>query len=341
MALLVFGPPETRRAYIGVMRLVATALGKQPFAGDEAELVTMFAALEGCAGCHGFEEALDFSDLLGSEEPWVDSDAAITEILKGLTSESDRLEAVHAGLLVSLFADDPDPEATAAAHWVAARLGVDDVMARNIEAIANENSAASKADLFRRFLSERIGVDSKVIADHMERHNLETITTPETISKYHQLIADAPEGSLGAMMRAFYNDARFDMPGMPGAPLPVEFLGSHDVHHVLAAYNTSAQGEVYTAVFNAANASAGIGWLSVVLLQWHQGIKVGVFPEGHSHLDPEMMANAALRGSQTQTDIYDANWDWMSLLSLPLADVRESLKIPEGGQVNPGDSWSA
>ncbi|CAB4999294.1 unannotated protein [freshwater metagenome] len=77
------------------------------------------------------------------------------------------------------------------------------------------------------------------------------------------------------------------------------------------------------------------------MLQWHQGIKVGVFPEGHSHLDPEMMANAALRGSQTQTDIYDANWDWMSLLSLPLADVRESLKIPEGGQVTPGDSWSA
>jgi len=341
MALLVFGPPETRRAYIAVMRLVATALGTRPFEGDEAELVTMFAALEGCAGCHGFDEPLDFSDLLGPDEPWVDAEAAIAEILKGLTSESDRLEAVHAGLLVSLFADDPDPEATAAAHWVAARLGVDDVMARNIEAIANENSAASKADLFRRFLSERIGIDSKVIAEHMERHNLETITTPQTISKYHQLIADAPEGSLGAMMRAFYNDARFDMPGKPGAPLPVEFLGSHDVHHVLAAYNTSAQGEVYTAVFNAANASAGIGWLSVVLLQWHQGIKLGVFPEGHSHLDPEMMANAALRGSQTQTDIYDATWDWMSLLALPLDEVRESLKIPEGGQVTPGDSWSA
>ncbi|MEI8259825.1 MAG: hypothetical protein WCJ30_29560, partial [Deltaproteobacteria bacterium] len=59
------------------------------------------------------------------------------------------------------------------------------------------------------------------------------------VERYHLLVADAPEGSLGAQMRKFYDDARFDIPGTPGAPLPVEFLGSHDVHHVLAGYDTS------------------------------------------------------------------------------------------------------
>ena len=100
MALLVFGPPETRRAYIAVMRLVATALGTRPFVGDEAELVTMFAALEGCAGCHGFDEPLDFSDLLGVDEPWADSEAAIVEILKGTEggSDDDDVPAICSGV---------------------------------------------------------------------------------------------------------------------------------------------------------------------------------------------------------------------------------------------------
>jgi len=339
MALLVFGTPEARRAYVGVMRLVATARGTRPFEGSEAALVQMFAGLEGCAGCHGFDEPLDFSDLLGDDEPWASADAAIEDIALGLPDSTDRDEAVHAGMLVALFADDPDPDAASAARWVARQLGVDETMSTSIEAIANENAAVAKADLFRRFLSERIDVDRDLIATRMDRHDLASITRPETIEHYFELLETAPEGSLGATMRAFYRDASFPVPGMPGAPLPVEFLGSHDVHHVLFGYNTSAQGEVYTAVCNAANSSAGIGWLAVVLLQWHQGVKLGVFPPGHSHLDPNMVAVAAERGSQTQIDIYDAHWDWMGALSQPLDEVRDAIGIPPGGQVGPGDSW--
>ena len=339
MALLVFGPPEARRSFVAVMRLVATAVGTRPFEGNEAELVSMFAALEGCAGCHGLEESFDFSDLLGDEDPWADSEEAIEMILRGLPNETDRQEAVHAGMLVGLFADEPDPEAASAARWVANRLGVDETNAAGIEQVASEGSASAKADLFRRFLSERIAVDGDVISARMDRHDLASLTRPETIVEYHRLLAEAPEGSLGAVMRDFYQDASFDIPGMPGVPLPVEFLGSHDVHHVLAGYNTSAQGEVYTAVFNAGNASAGIGWLSVVLLQWHQGVKLGVFPEGHSHLDPEIMATAAHRGSQTTTDLYSASWDWMALLNEPFDQVCSSLGIPEGSLVRPGDFW--
>jgi hypothetical protein len=322
------------------MRLVATALETRPFAGSSSELVQMFAGLMGCAGCHGFEESLDFSDLLGETLPWSEVDEAIVMIEALLTDERDRTEVVNSGLLVAMFADSPDLDALLAARQIARSLGCDDTLIDNIVAIANESVATAKADLFRRFLSERIDVESETIREHMERHDLDAITRPSDIERYHQLITEAPEGSLGAEMRFFYSDAKFDIPGTPGVPLPVEFLGSHDIHHVLAGYNTSAQGEAYTAVFNAANAEAGIGWLSVVLLQWHQGIKLGVFPEGHSHLDPAQMADAALRGSQTTTDVYDAHWDWMALLSLPLDEVRSSLGIPPGGQVSAGSSWN-
>jgi hypothetical protein len=322
------------------MRLVATALETRPFDGSSSELVQMFAGLMGCAGCHGFEESLDFSDLLGETLPWSEIDEAIAMIEALLIGDRDRTEVVNSGLLVAMFADSPDLDALLAARQIARSLGCDDTLIDNIVAIANESAATAKADLFRRFLSERIDVESETIREHMERHDLDAITRPSDIERYHLLITEAPEGSLGAEMRFFYSDAKFDIPGTPGVPLPVEFLGSHDIHHVLAGYNTSAQGEAYTAVFNAANASAGIGWLSVVLLQWHQGIKLGVFPEGHSHLDPAQMADAALRGSQTTTDVYDAHWDWMALLSLPLDEVRSSLGIPPGGQVSAGSSWN-
>jgi hypothetical protein len=340
MALLAFGTHESRRAQVAAMRLVATALETRPFAGSSSELVQMFAGLMGCAGCHGFEESLNFSDLLGETLPWSEVDEAIVMIEALLTDERDRTEVVNSGLLVAMFADSPDLDALLAARQIARSLGCDDTLIDNIVAIANESAATAKADLFRRFLSERIDVESETIREHMERHDLDAITRPSDIERYHQLITEAPEGSLGAEMRFFYSDAKFDIPGTPGVPLPVEFLGSHDIHHVLAGFNTSAQGEAYTAVFNAANASAGIGWLSVVLLQWHQGIKLGVFPEGHSHLDPAQMADAALRGSQTTTDVYDAHWDWMALLSLPLDEVRSSLGIPPGGQVSAGSSWN-
>ena len=340
MALMAFGTHEARRAQVASMRLVATAMGTRPFDGGTADLVRMFAGLMGCAGCHGFEESLDFSDLTGDTVPWSNSDEAIAMIAALIPDFNDRVEAANSGLLVALFADTPDLEGLLTARDIARGLGCDDSLIDGVVAVASERAASAKADLFRRFLSERIAVEAETIRDHMDRHDLGSITRPPTIERYHRLIADAPEGSLGAEMRRFYSDARFDIPGTPGTPLPVEFLGSHDVHHVLAGYNTSAQGEAYTAVFNAGNATAGIGWLTVVLLQWHQGIKLGVFPPGHSHLDPAMVADAALRGSQTGTDVYDAQWDWMSLLDQPLDEVRAALGIPPGGQVAHGESWN-
>ena len=342
MAQLTFGTHDTRRAKVATMRLVATARETRPFEGSQADLVRMFAGLLGCPGCHGFDEPLDFSDLLGDTLPWSDIVDVVAMIDSLIPDLRERTEVVNAGLMVALFADDPDLEGLFVAREIAQSLGCDDALIDNVVAIAEESAASAKADLFRRFLSERIAVHPDTIRDHMERHELAQLTRPATIDDYHRRLAEAPEGSLGAEMRRFYGDANFDVPGMPGVPLPVEFLGSHDVHHVLSGYDVTAQGEAYTAVFNAANAEAGIGWLTVVLLQWHQGIKLGVFPEGHSHLDPTTMAEAWARGAQTTTDIYDAGWDWMALLDLPLDDVRAALAIPAGGRatVSPGGSWN-
>ena len=335
----VFGTPDMRRAFVGVMRIVATARETRPFDGPRSELVKMFAGLVGCSGCHGFEKSLDFSQFLGINSPWENELEGLEKIKSWLPRSEDRQEAVHAGLLISMYSPEPDPIATQVARWIAQELGVDDKFAQSIEKVANENAALAKADVFRRMLSDRTGINQEIIANQMAKHALAEISSKEMVEKYHRLLKDAPDESLGAEMRKFYKDANFDWPGMPSVPLPVEFLGAHDVHHVLAGYEANAHGEVYCAVFNAANSSKGIGWLSVVLLQWHQGIKLGVFPPAHAHLNPEIMAKAAKRGSETIVDIYNENWDWLPLLLKPLSEVRNQLGIPSGGTVESGASW--
>ncbi|MEI6372480.1 MAG: hypothetical protein WCP26_01740 [Actinomycetes bacterium] len=340
MAMLAFGNPHERRGLVAVMRMVATANGTRPFDGDRADLVRMFAGLESCAGCHGFEESIDFSDLVGDAEPWPDVETGIAEIKACLPTQQQALEAVHAGVLVALYSIEQDPEGLDAARWISKQLGASDSMVRAVTLTAGQHSKAAQADVFRRFMSKRINVDINEVRKFAARKDLGGLSNVAMIEDYHRRLDKAPDGSLGYEMRRFYSDAPFDIPGTPGTPLPVQFLGSHDVHHVLAGYDTMAHGEVYTAVFNAGNSAAGIGWLSVVLLQWHQGIKIGVFNPAHAHLDPQLVADAAQRGAATHVDVYSAGWDWVSLLDQPLDEVRGSLGVPVGGNVPPGATWN-
>ncbi|MEI7666244.1 MAG: hypothetical protein WCI65_09385 [Synechococcaceae cyanobacterium ELA263] len=339
MALLTFGLPEARRSYVLAMRMAATARGTRPFDGPQMELVKMFAGLVGCAGCHGLEQSLNFSELLGPDEPWPEVQAGIAQIAAGLPDLHQRQEAVHAALMVALYSPVPDPQATTTARWIGQELGVKDDLMAMVERIAHENAAEAKGDIFRRMLSQRTPFEQEQIANQMAIHDLASLSDSVLTKRFHELVEQADEGSVGAEMKIFYQTSGFEMPGKEGSPLPVEFLAVHDLHHVLAGYGTSPHGEVYTAVFNAANSPEGIGWLTVVLIQWHQGIKMGVFPPAHAHLNPKEMARAADRGAQLKEDICTPSWDWLSLLNQPLDQVRESLNITTCGYVKPGDNW--
>jgi len=339
--LTVFGEPAAIRGRIAAMRMVATAAGARPFSGPQADLVRGFAALSGCAGCLGLGSGLDFKDLVGEGEPWPDAEAGIALMRPWLPDEKSRDAAVYAGMMTALYAYDPDPQGVAVARRIALGLGVDDALIADVERIAGDNASTAKADVFRRMLSGRTGIADATIADQMRRGALGELSRAEYVERFHRRLEEAPEGSLGAEMCRFYADAGFDAPGKPGVPLPAEFLGPHDAHHVLVGYGTSAQGEVYTAVLNAFNSPQGICWLTVALLQWHQGVKMGVFPPVHTHLDPRITANAAERGSRIAVDLCDPQWDWFPLLGRPLDEVRRELGIPPGGLVGPGVSWSS
>lgn len=321
------------------MRMTATCRNTRQFEGAQAALVIAMAGV--CEHGHGGEDAADFSELIGSEEPCRDADAAISEIARCLTGPNDRRDASHCALIVALAADEPDALSLESARWIARRLGADDLTMRDVEASAHANAARAEADLFRRFLVWRTGAREDLIRDRLAAGLPAVPTPPESVERLRRLLGEARDGTVGSELARFYAQTGYDLPGSP-ATLPLEVLGGHDVHHILAAYDASAEDEVYLAGFEAANAAdGGADYLAVIMLQWHQGIKVGVFPPDHAPLNPAAFAGAVERGSQTRVDLSDRSWDWQALLAVPLDEARGDLGIPPGGSVAPGGTWDA
>ncbi len=320
------------------MRLVATADGTRPFAGPEADVVRAMAAVLALA--EG-DDPVDLSDLVGDAEPFATPADATAAVREWLPDRADRHEAIHAALLVPLAADDPDADALHAARRLARHLGADDPTVRDLERTAGRRAAAAEADLFRRFLTWKTDVHKHTVKRRLARHEPVVATPPEAVAEIRRRIDAAAPDTVGHALARFYADTGFDIPGTPGV-LPLAVLGSHDVHHVLTAYDAGAEDEVYLAVFTATNARVGgTDYMAVILLQWHQGIKLGVFEPDRAVLDAHQLARAAQRGADTPVDLTTGEWDWEALLDVPLEQARADLGIPPGGSVLPGGRWDA
>ncbi len=342
MSLLIHGGNAGILGLVAAMRVVATARGTRPFRGHPLELVQAFASVA-LAAQHAQERDIidDLGPLLALDEPWSSEEEAVAAIARWIPDHEQRGEVVHAALLVALDADQPDPHGLHAARWLARGLGADDATVRDVEATCRSDAARAQTDLFRRFLSWKTGLTVEVIAARMDHLEPPVLTPAADLELLRRAIREPKDGTVADQLARFYADTEFDLPGSPGV-LPLEVLGSHDIHHVLTAYDASPEDEVYLAVFNAANSQkGGMDYLAVIMLQWHQGIRVGVFDPDRARLDPRKLAAAALRGSETTTDLSARSWDFWSILDIPLDDARTTLGIPPGGSVLPGGHWDA
>lgn len=338
MGLLVHSTDDARRGLIGAMRYVATAGVTRPFVGDEAALVRSMA--EAVGHIHGDGAKTDLADLIARTEPWPDVDRARSTLAAWLRTEHDREEAMHAAILVALFARRPDAGALHAARDIARHLGADTAILRDLEATASRDAVAAEADIFRRMLAWKTGDDVDAVRDRLAAHPQVVDTPPAAVEALRRALATAGPGTVGAELARYYDQTGFPIPGSPGEP-PLEIIGRHDAHHVLTAYSTALEDEICVAVFTAANARAdATAYLAVVLLQWHQGIRLGFFDATRSKLDPHRIAAAAERGDRTTSDITTPDWDWTGLLAEPLDQVRAAYGIPEGGTVGPHDPWT-
>ena len=145
-----------------------------------------------------------------------------------------------------------------------------------------------------------------------------------------------PEDTLGHQFFHHCVDADIPFPGEKGG-FP-EGAIYHDVTHLLSGYDTSAEGELRNAAFQAGYTKYDhdfFTWLMAIVLHAAR-VNVTPFPMpnipgllGHGSLAMEMLRELE-RGNSVKLDLGD-RWDFWEHAELPIEVVRERLGIPPRG----------
>ena len=337
MPLLLNGSSDTVHGILGAMRFVTTAGATRPFEGPEAALVQSMAQVFG-----EVRPDLELEELLSPHDGHhTDADKALALLCSDLIEPRERHEAMVAATLCALVTDDFDEGAAHAVKRLAEALEIDDELAVKIDQLSGNAAQRVGADLLRHFMAEKSGVAEEILQARLDAGGPPLLTDPRVFAEYSDLLHAAPPGSTGEEVLRFYAHTGFSIPGSVGAP-PLEVLGAHDVTHVLAGYATSAEDEIYVALFSAANSTeSGIDYLAAIMVQWHHEVKIGVFAPSRSALSPVILAEATRRGAATATDLSSASFDWQGLLHLPLEDARAAIGIEGVGTVTANGPWDA
>jgi hypothetical protein len=131
-----------------------------------------------------------------------------------------------------------------------------------------------------------------------------------------------PEGTLGREYWKFMVQQGFNFPGEPaGIPASVSY---HDVAHVLAGHEATPPGEIQQACFQGGNRREdGFFFIQMGVVHFHQGVAVTpATPPTTDLFDPEKVLWAIHRGARCDVDMTH-QWDYWSLMPLPLAEARE------------------
>ena len=163
----------------------------------------------------------------------------------------------------------------------------------------------------------------EVILPYRQRADL------DLASRYQALGTLAP----GTVGRAFWEIYKLNGYAFPGQEQGVNarFGTPHDSTHVLSGYDTSPQGEILVSTF-----TAGMhpklpmeGHILPVIFSWHLGIEINAFAKSaRGQLDPEKFWIAWVRGSQMKTDLFAWDWDFWSVIDVPVATVRNRYRVP-------------
>lgn len=136
-----------------------------------------------------------------------------------------------------------------------------------------------------------------------------------------------PTHTLGYGFWQHCTSRQFLFPGQTGA-IP-ERLVFHDFGHLLSGYDTDPIGEIQQGAFQSGFVrNDGFVFLLFAILQFHWGIQITPVAEAdRGRFEPRRILQALYRGSQCNVDL-SANWDFWSVMELPLEQVRDRYGIP-------------
>ncbi len=153
-----------------------------------------------------------------------------------------------------------------------------------------------------------------------------------TVSRFKALEA-LPHETLGYQFFRHCVDAGIAFPGeKEGFPEGAIF---HDVTHVLSGYDTSAQGELKNAAFQAGYTKDGHDFFTWLIAMVLHGARVNLTPFPMPNIEgllgeeglAECMLRELERGNSVKVDLGDA-WDFWDYAEVPIDEVRERLGVP-------------
>ncbi len=220
----------------------------------------------------------------------------------------------------------------------AAALGVDEPAVEVIGHLAEGELLLFRLDFYRRsHLLDYMGTQYRtqggflgVVKAVLGARGL--LEDRDLAGRFHAL-GELPDDTLGAGFFRYYKDNGFAFPGEKGGfPAGAVF---HDFGHVLAGYDSSPEGEMRIAAFQAGYRRHDNAFFTVLFAVLIHTAGVNVAPMdmpvllgriGEGDLAVEMIT-ALTRGSAMNTDL-GADWDFWPLVGLPLEEVRERLGVP-------------
>ncbi|MFM7224038.1 MAG: hypothetical protein ACKO1Y_01180 [Actinomycetota bacterium] len=197
-----------------------------------------------------------------------------------------------------------------------------------VRALINGGTQVAAADYLRHFETD-FAPGAEPVTDAV-RAVAPILAEPDLVGLEARIRAQAP-GTLGAAFTAFYETHTFPFPG-EGVEHATTLV-PHDMCHIVADYDATAEGEIALGAMKLAVSDDEYHWFEFLgNLAIHEACIFNTL--GYGQTEPtlarpgviDMVVGAMNRGRATARDFSRA--DFLGMLDWPLADVREEYGIP-------------
>ncbi len=219
----------------------------------------------------------------------------------------------------------------------ATAMAVQEPAVRAIEHLAHEELVRFVLDLHRRsnlrdYIENQYKTQGGIFAVVKALLNFKGSSHDDALVARFRNLAKLPADTLGHALFVHYQTNGFAFPGEKGGfPLGAMF---HDLGHVIAGYDTSPEGELQIAAFQAGYRRTEDAFFTILfaVLIHTAGVNVAPIPMpkhpgriGEGDVAARMIF-ALQRGSQMTVDLGDG-WDFWPYLDMSLHEVRQSFDV--------------